>query len=509
MSEHGSSTSNDHDLVRCQTGIEGLDDILAGGLPASHVYLVEGEPGTGKTTLGLQFLLNGARAGEPVLYITLTESEPEIRQVARSHGWSLDGVSIFEFTPSEDTLRPEDQYSAFHPSEIELQDTVQNILQRVEQMHPQRIVFDSLSEIRLLARDPLRYRRQILALKQFFANRNCTVMLLDDVTGTGQDQQLRSIAHGVVVLEMLPRDFGIIRRRLRVAKLRGSSFREGFHDYTIERGGVVTFPRLISREHRDEFPDEVVSSGIQELDTLWGGGLTAGSSTLIVGPAGAGKSSLTMAYAAAAAHRGGRVHVFLFEETVATAMTRATTLGLGVRALRASGVLAIEQVDPAEISPGEFIQRIRDSVEERGTKMLVIDSLNGLLAAMPGEEHLVLHMHELLSYLTHKGVMSLLVLPQTGILGTGMSSAVDMSYLPDNVLLLRYFEAAGQVRKAVSVVKKRSGGHESTIRELLFRDSRMSIGEPLDDFHGILTGVPNYVGRNSVFEKARDGASKS
>ena len=504
MSDRRQAADGDNQ-IRSSTGVEGLDDILSGGLPTSHVFLVEGEPGTGKTTLGLQFLLDGLRNRQRVLYITLSESEREIRKVATSHGWTLEGVSIFEFPGQEDGLRPEEQYSAFHPSEIELLDTTQHILEQVEQKQPHRVVFDSLSEVRLLARDPLRYRRQVLALKHYFANRNCTVMLLDDLTGSPEDHQLRSIAHGVLVMEMLPRDFGIIRRRLRVAKLRGSVFREGYHDYTIETGGLRVFPRLLSSEHRTEYMASVLPSGNPELDALWGGGIDRGSSTLLIGPAGVGKSSLTMMYATAAAVRGDRVHIFIFDEAINAAIHRATKLGLDTAKLSADGKIKFEQVNPAAVSPGELIQRIRYRVETQGTRMIVLDSINGLLAAMPGESHLVLHMHELLRYLNHYGVTTLLVLGQSGILGTGMLSSVDLSYLADNMLLLRYFEAGGQVRKAVSIVKKRGGAHEQTIRELSFEGSRISVGRPLVEFHGILTGVPSYTGSMSGLEEGPDG----
>jgi circadian clock protein KaiC len=479
---------------RSRTGIRGLDDVLSGGLPTSHVFLVEGEPGTGKTTVGLQFLLEGARQGERVLYITLSESEREIRTVARSHRWALDGVSIFEFTAQEDSLRPDDQYSAFHPSEIELQDTTKGILDYVESVQPQRVVLDSLSEIRLLARDSLRYRRQVLALKSFFANRNTTVMLLDDLTGGPDDYQLRSIAHGVLSMEIVPRDFGVIRRRLRVAKLRGSRFREGYHDYTIERGGVVVYPRLVASEYQEDPPARYIPSGIDALDALWGNGIEAGSSTLLIGPAGVGKTSLSMVYATRVATAGDAAHVFVSDERVGTTLRRSARLGLAAEHLYSEGRLKIDQIEPAELSPGEFIQKIRTSVEQDGTKLVVLDSLNGLLAAMPGEEYLILHMHELLSYLAEKGVTTILVLSQAGILGTSMASPVDLSYLADNMLLFRYFEAGGQVRKAISVVKKRSGEHETTIREMRFSNRGLIIGEPLDAFNGVLSGIPSYTG---------------
>jgi circadian clock protein KaiC len=486
----------DDDSARSKTGIPGLDGILRGGLPTSHVFLVEGEPGTGKTTLGLQFLIEGAKNNQPVMYITLSESEREIRKVARSHGWTLDGVSLFEYTAGEEALRPEEQYSVFHPSEIELQDTTQRILEEVEKRQPLRVVFDSLSEIRLLAREPLRYRRQVLALKQFFANRNCTVMLLDDLTGGREDQHLRSIAHGVLSMEMLPRDFGIIRRRLRVVKLRGSSFREGYHDYSIHTGGVIVFPRLVSAEHAQNYEDVLITSGISQLDELWGGGIRRGSSTLLLGPSGVGKSSLTMAYATSAARNGSRAHMFLFDESIRSALRRADNLGLGARALQAQGMLQIEQIDPAEISPGEFVQRVCESVEQRGTEMVVLDSLNGLLASMPGEQYLILHTHELLSYLNQRGVTTFLVLAQSGVVGMGISSSVDLSYLADNMLLVRHFEAGGEMRKAVSVIKNRGGEHESTIRELSFVNARISVGPALKEFQGVLTGVPGYINFN-------------
>ncbi len=479
---------------RILTGITGLDHVLHGGLPSGHLYVIEGEPGTGKTTLGLQCLLEGASKGERVMYITLSESKVELEDVAFSHDWSLDGVALFEFIPTEDNLRPEDQYSAFHPSEVEFQDVTQSILQEVERVSPARIVFDSLSELRLMAQDSLRYRRQILALKHYFLNRQCTVLLLDDKTTEGHDMQLHSIAHGVVSLERLQREYGIERRRVRVAKLRGSTFREGFHDYRIETGGIVVFPRMVANEHRNPLPNGVCKSGLAGLDALWGGGIPCGSSTLIIGPAGSGKSSLAIQYAAEAARNNEFAAVFLFEETKESLLLRSSGLGIDLADLLTRKKAVLEQVDPAELSPGEFVEHVRRSVVEQGAKVVIIDSLNGYLNSMPGESFLAVQMHELLTFLNHQGIVTILVMAQAGIFGTSMRSPVDLSYLADNILLTRYFESLGRVRKAISVLKKRSGKHEETIRELQFVSGRMQVSEALSDFHGIMTGVPTFIG---------------
>lgn len=476
------------------TGIPGLDDILNGGVPRGHFFLVEGEPGAGKTTLGLQFLMEGRKRGERVLYVTLSESLREITKVARSHNWSLDGITIYEFTPTEDSLRPEDQYSAFHPSDIEFQDAMQNILHKVDETQPGRVVIDSLSEIRLLARDSLRYRRQILALKQFFSNRNCTVLLLDDRTATAHDLELKSIAHGVLLLETIPRGYGRTRRRIQISKMRGSVYREGYHDYMIATGGVEVYPRLVASEHKQEVPEGSVSSGHEQLDALWGEGLDRGTSTLLLGPAGTGKSTIALSYAVNAASRGEFVAMFLFEELVYLACKRGEGLGIDPSPHLKSGKLHMEQIDPAELSPGEFVQRVRDMVSIHGARIIVIDSLNGFINAMPGESHLALQMHELLGFLNQLGVTTLLVLSQAGLMGNNMTTPVDLSYLADNVMLFRYFEADGRVRKALSIVKKRSGKHEDTIRELLLSDGSVVIGRALTDFRGVLTGVPSYIG---------------
>ena len=489
--------------VRAATGIEGLDDVLGGGFPQGHFFLLEGVPGTGKTTVGLQFLMTGVQLGEKVLYVTLSESAAEIQKVARSHGWSLDGVEIFEFTPTEESLRAEDQYSAFHPSEIEFQDTTQTILKKVEEVQPKRIVLDSLSEIRLLARDSLRYRRQILALKHFFTNRNCTVVLLDDRTSSQQDMQLQSIAHGVLSLEKVYRDFGKTRRRLQIEKMRGSTYREGYHDYNIQTGGVMVYPRLVAGEHRGPAQEGSITSGIGAFDALWGHGIDRGSSTLLIGPAGCGKSSIAMSFAVAAARRGERASVFLFEEWAPTARNRCKQLGIDPTSHVESGTLHVEQIDPADLSPGEFIHHVRDSVETRGAKVIVIDSLNGFLNAMPGEQHLPMQIHELLSYLNQRGVATILVLAQAGMVGV-TASPFDLSYIADNVLLFRFFESAGKVRKALSVLKKRGGAHEETIRELTLGNGAISVGPPLREFRGVLTGVPVYEGPQPKLSGAED-----
>jgi circadian clock protein KaiC len=492
-------------IVRSLTGIPGLDDILFGGLPTRHLYLIEGDPGTGKTTLALQFLLEGLKRGEKGLYVTLSESKTELLAVAESHGWSLEQIPIFEMTPQEEDIQPDAQYTVFHPSEIELADTTSSVLKQVDEVQPARVVFDSLSELRMLARDPLRYRRQILGLKRYFGGRNCTVLLLDDRTAEGNDLQLQSIAHGVVVMESLEKDFGIKRRRLEVRKMRGSRFREGYHDYTIETGGVVVFPRLIAAEHQPKTISNLVLSGVDELDKLLGGGLDTGTSTILMGPAGCGKSTISALYAASAAERGEAAVIFTFDETLTTLLHRADGLNIPLRKHVETGKILVRQVDPAEISPGEFVYAVRGMVES-GTKLVVIDSLNGFMNAMPGEEFLTMQMHELLSYLNQQGVATLITLAQHGVIGGAMDSPVDISYLADSVLLFRYFEASGSVKQALSVMKKRTGQHERTIRELSFKDGKIQVGAPLQDFQGVLTGVPRFVGeRGDLFSRANTG----
>jgi circadian clock protein KaiC len=483
---------------RVSTGIDGLDAILNGGLPEDHLYLIEGDPGSGKTTLALQFLLAAHRRGEPVLYVTLSESARELRAVSRSHGWNLEGVELFEVIPRPESLLPEDQYTVFHPSDVELGSTLTSILKKVEEVKPTCAVFDSLSEIRLLSRDSVRYRRQILGLKQFFESRHCAALLLDDRPGDqASDTSVFSIVHGVIRLERIRREFGSKRRRLEIVKLRGLKFHDGYHDYDIHTGGLVVYPRLATLNHRPLKAAEGSLSGVGELDQLLGGGLDRGTSTLFAGPAGCGKSSIATLYAAAAADRGEFVQMYLFDEGLNTLFKRSIGLGLDLERHVESGNLSVKQLDPAELSPGDFIHQIRDAVETRNLRVLVIDSVNGFLNSMPGEQSLVVQLHELFSYLNQHGVVTILVMAQYGILGASMESPVDISYLADSVVLLRYFEAGGKVRKAISVVKKRSGNHEETVRELKIGPEKISVGEPLREFEGVLSGAPRFLGNSN------------
>jgi circadian clock protein KaiC len=475
------------------TGIAGLDDILNGGIDADRVYLVEGRPGTGKTTLAIQFLLEAVRRGERALYVTLSETETELRLAATRHGWSLEGISIFQLVPPEASLDPDRELTLFHPAELELSETTKLILDEVNRLNPARVVFDSLSELRLLAQNSLRYRRQILALKHFFVGRNCTVLLLDDLSSQDNDLQLHSIANGVIHLEQIALDYGAERRRLRVTKMRARAYRGGYHDFSIVQGGLAIYPRLIAAEHHKPFVGEPLSSGNQGLDALLGSGLHRGTSGLLIGAAGVGKSSIAMAYALAAVQRGERAAFFAFDEGTASICERGESLGMQVRQHLANGRLSIQQIDPAELSPGEFTHIVREAVERHEARVVLIDSLNGYLNAMPDERFLVLQMHELLSYLNQLGVVTILVLAQHGMMGP-MQTPVDISYLSDAVIMLRYFEAAGRVRRAISVVKKRTGLHEDTIREFQLSSRGLTVGPPLTDFSGIFTGTPTYLG---------------
>jgi circadian clock protein KaiC len=478
--------------VIASSGVPGLDDILQGGFTRDRLFVIEGMPGSGKTTLALQFLQAGAAAGEPVLYVTLSETEAELRSVADSHGWDLEGIEIREFS-ADGVLDPDEQNTIFHPSELELADTTRRMLEDVERIGARRLVLDSLSELRLLAGSALRYRRQILALKHLFAKRQVTVLLLDDTTSSDHDLQMQSIAHGVVMLETQHPDFGAERRRVRVIKYRGVKFRGGYHDYLILTGGLEVYPRLVAAEHRQAAHREFLKSGIAELDALLGGGIERGSSTLIVGAAGTGKSTLAAKFADCAALRGEKSMLFLFDEAQQTLIARGAELGMQLEKHADDGLIHLQQVDPAELTPGELTHAIQKGVED-GAKLVVLDSLNGYLNAMPEERHLTIQLHELLAYLSQRGVATLLIGAQHGLIGTAMSTPIDASYHADTVVMLRYFEARGEVRQALSVMKKRGSQHERTIREFKLERGEIRVGDVLRQFRGVLTGVPVYEG---------------
>lgn len=482
------------------TGVPGLDEALGGGLPRDHVYLVEGESGAGKTTMALQFLLEGARQGEPGLYVTLTETRAELEAVAESHGWDLRGVTIYELPTPEELAATET--TIFPPSELELGETVREVIAAVERVRPARVAFDSLADIRLLAQGDLRFRRQILALKQYFTRHRATVLLLDETAGTSPDLQLRTMAHGVLHLDQQTSEIGAERRRVRVLKLRGRTYPGGFHHFVIRRGGMTVFPRLVASHHAQQFEPGVLRSDIPDLDLLTGSGLDRGTSTLIVGPAGSGKSVIAAQYAAAAGRRGENVAFFTFDEGTATLLARARALRAGLDAVVDSGHVSLQKVDPAELSAGEFTSLVRHEVEERHARVVIIDSLNGYLHAMQEERYLMPQLHEVLAYLAHRGVATLLVLAQHGLLeAPAEGTSLDVSYLADTVVLLRYFEFAGRVRRAILVVKRRGGWHESTIREYIIDPQGPRLGEPLREFTGVLTGNPVYTGGPASLEK--------
>lgn len=476
--------------TRACTGIAGFDEVVGGGLPVGRLYLVQGDPGVGKTTLALQFLMAGRERGETGLYITLSETIEELKLVADSHGWSLDGLALFEL-PTWESVAGQDENTLFHPAEIELGETIKTLLDRIDQVKPARVVLDSLSEIRLLSQGPLRYRREVLALKQYFAGRGCTVLLLDDRTSEPGDLHLQSIAHGVFSLEQLSPLYGSERRRMHVVKLRGSQFRGGYHDFVLETGGIRVFPRLIAAEHKKAFPPSLLKCGIAQLDELVGGGLDRGTSTLLMGPAGCGKSTIACQYMKAAAVAGERSALFAFDESPTTLLARSSSLGQDLRPHLESGTVEFRQVDPAELAPGEFTAQVRDAVEHRNVRLVVIDSLNGYLHAMPEESFLILQLHELLTYLGQMGVVTIMVVAQHGLVGQ-MDSPLDVSYLADAVMVFRHFEIDGRLRKALSMLKRRSGPHETTIRELFMDSSGVSVGAPMGELRGIMTGLPEH-----------------
>ncbi|MFD1611087.1 ATPase domain-containing protein [Sphingomonas tabacisoli] len=485
------------------TGIKGLDDTLGGGLARGRLFLLEGAPGTGKTTVGMQFLMAGAAAGEPCLYITLSETDGELRSSAASHGWALDGIDLFELVPPESLLDEEQQQSLLYSSDLELGETTRRIFETFEQAKPKRVVLDSLSEIRLLAQSSLRYRRQILALKHYFARQDATVLMLDDLTADVNDGTMHSVAHGVIRLEELAPEYGAERRRMRVVKYRGRRFRGGYHDFAIETGGIRVFPRLVSAEHKSSFARDVLPSASPELNSLLGGGVDRGSSILVLGPAGTGKSLLTLTFIQQAVARGERAAMFVFDEEVGLLIERAKGLRIDLAAMMQAKTLVLEQIDAAELTPGEFSERVRNCVDVHQARTVIIDSINGYQAAMPGEHALILHMHELLQFLNRQGATTFLTVAQHGLVGD-MQAPVDLTYLADTVILLRYFEATGRVRRAMSVIKKRTGSHEDTIREYRIDSRGITLGEPLTNFHGVLRGVPTLVGDGPPLLEAAD-----
>jgi circadian clock protein KaiC len=497
-------------LTKISTGIPGLDDILGGGLSPNRVYLLEGAPGTGKTSAGLAFLFAGRERKESTLYVTLSETAEELRTVCESHGWSLDGVDLFELSSADEALSVDREQTLLHPWEAELGETIRLITAEVDRVKPKRVVFDSLSELRLLSQDPLRYRRQVLVLKQYFNGRNITVLLVDDLTGNeGQrDGHLHSLCHGVITLERVTLDFGSARRRLQVQKMRGTAFRGGFHDFEIRTGKIDVFPRLVAAEHHKAFAGDPTSSGISELDSMLVGGPLRGTCTLVTGPPGTGKTSLALQYINAACARGEHCVVYEFDERIGTMMVRSKALGFDLAPHLKSGRLEIKQIDPAEISPGEFASQVRDQLESKKARLVLIDSIRGYLTAMPQENMLLLQLHELLAFLNQQGVTTILIDPQMGLMSGMPGGSLNVSFVADAVILLRYFEAQGRVRKAISVLKNRGGHHEDTIREFRIDAQGLRIGEPLIDFQGIFSGTPTYSGAKGPLMEARPDAKR-
>jgi circadian clock protein KaiC len=484
------------------TGVPGLDRIIKGGLPPNRLYLLEGSPGTGKTTLGLQYLREGAKNGETSLYVTLSESEEELRTTAHSHGWDLSGIDILDITEMGERLETDSRYTVFHPSEIELDETTKSILRAIEKKKPSRVVFDSLSEMRMMAADPLKFRRQILALKHYFIRCSCTVIMLDDRTSDSPDRQLESIAHGVISLDYTPADYGRQRHTLRIVKMRGVAFQSGDHDFTIQTGGLVVFPRLTVERHTPESEARTLIADVPNLDRLLGP-LHYGTSTIVLGPAGVGKSTLSIMYVIAAAKRGERSAIYIFDEGPQTLYTRTNALGLDLKRYVDEGLVTIRQIQIAELTPGEFAHMVSEEVEQHNAKLVIIDSVNGYLMATPQMKFLTMQFHELLDYLNRNGVISIMIVGQYGLVGS-MQSPIDLSYLADSVVLMRYFEAAGSVHQAISILKKRAGEHERTIREYQIGNGGIRVGEPLTDFQGVLTGVPIFRGPEESLMKAGD-----
>ena len=492
-SNDGTVTVKTRSDDRVSTGVEGLDEILGGGLTRNRVYLLEGTPGTGKTTFALRFLIAGAERGERGLYVTLSETADELQAVVDSHGWKLDGIDVFELV-DEGARDPEAEQSILYPAEVELGETIRSLTGRVERDAPTRVVFDSLSEMRLLAQDSLRYRRQVLALKQFFATRSCTVFLVDDKTSGPGDLQLHSISHGVISLEQAIQEYGTETRRLRVVKMRGCKFQGGLHDFVLDTGRIAVYPRLVASRYRVEVDHVQVGTGSKELDTMLGGGLSRGTSTLLIGPSGVGKTTTAVHCMHAALQRGERATYYLFDEGLSTLLLRSRMLHVDIEPFVRSGACRVVPVDPAELSPGEFATLVVDAVTEHGSSFIAIDSLNAYLQAMPGQTFLLLHMHELLTFLNHRSVTTMMIVGQHGSVGE-VRTDIDVSYLADATLLFRFFEAAGAVRSAITVVKSRTAANERTIREFRLSAERgLEIGDPIVGFQGVIGDTVQYTG---------------
>lgn len=499
---------------RLSSGIEELDDVLGGGFPAGRLFLIEGPPGSGKTTLALQFLLAGAKKSEKGLYVTFSESEDEVRAVAESHDWTLDGISLQELSTLGGRLKNEEQYTVFQPADVELSETVQRVIDDVRQVKPMRVVIDSLSEIRLVACDPLRYRRQILALKGILSECNCTVFFLEEHTVENPDLLMQSIAHGVVLLDKTQSEYGSVKRTLQVSKLRAGPSLEGSHDFVIRRGGLQVFRRLIASDSLNGKPAKdtggVLKTNNEELDRLTGGGVHWGTGVVLVGPAGTGKSTVGMQIVSAAAQKGYKTCAFLFDEAKATYIKRARNVDLEISSHLQQGIVEIHQVDPNEQSPGEFAYHLRKKVEDEGVRVVVIDSLNGYLTAMTSERFLLAQLHELLTYLNAHGVLTIMTTAQHGMLNTADTTSFELTYLADLVIQLRYFEAGGNVRKAISVIKNRLSAHETSIREFEITDKGLEIGAPLRQFEGILSGIPKFIGEpESLLQSGKKADSRN
>ena len=481
---------------KCQTGVPGLDEILSGGLPRNHLYLLQGKPGTGKSTIALQFLLEGVRTGEKSLYVTFSETKLELETVAKSHGWNLENLDILELSAISSSIGTSSQTTLFHPSEIELNKTMNLLLAKLNESNAKRIVFDSVSELRLLADNSLRYRRMMLEFKEFFIGRGSTVLFLDDLTSEAGDIHVQSIVHGVLLLEKFRAGYGVERRQFHISKLRGVAFKGGTHDYSIIKGGITIFPRLVASDSHANFQRETFSSEVPALDSLIGGGFHRGTSNLLLGPAGTGKSTIAMKFAIEAAKKGKKVAIYNFEESSFNILVRAQELGLELEKYIASGNITLRKIDPAELTPGQFNALLRNSANEFHADMVVIDSLNGYIHAMPEQKFLMLQLHELLAFLSSRGVVTVMILAQSGIMGQ-MQTPLDLTYLADTVIITRYFEAFGSIKKAISVIKKRTGTHEETMRELKIGPGGVIVGPVLKEFSGIFTGVPKYSGTES------------